>query len=89
LKNPKITSQFKRFVAIDTIGDDVDVFSKWRPPHPSFSYISIENKPELVELFLELYHDMMFDEEAIKAFDHLMNVIAYLMIRLMKNTMVG
>lgn len=79
LRNPRIASQFKSFVVTDTIGDDVNVFGKYRPPNPAFSYIHIENKPVLVEKFLELFYDMMFDEEAVRAFDHLLNVTAYLL----------
>ena len=79
LMNPKISSQFKRFVSSSVIGDDIKIFSEYRAPNPAFSYIPIENKPELIEQWLELLNDMMFDDFAKAALDHFIKTNAYLL----------
>lgn len=79
LQDNDVQAKFKRFVRADLIGDDREVFGLYRPPNPSDYYVEIKNKPELVEQFLQLVRDQMYDENALQSFEHFLKVNAYLL----------
>ena len=72
-------TRFKRFEKVALIGDDEHVFGLYRPPRPNDYYVKIENKPELVENFLKLINDQLYDDHAKTSFEHLVYTNAYLL----------
>lgn len=79
LRNVQVRSLFKSFIKYDIVGDDKKVFSLFRPPNPSLSYTHIEEKKDLVEKWIRLVKDQMYDEHSVKAFGHLLLVNAFLL----------
>ena len=79
LRDNNVQSCFKRFVSVDLIGDNDEVFGLYRPPNPIDYYTDLEDEPELVDRFLTLINDQLFDENAKESFNHFLHTHAYLL----------
>ena len=77
LRNIRNRDRFKSFVKFEVIGDDDKIFSLFRAPSIAMSYNSIKDNPDLISKWLRLIEDQLFDEEAIKAFHHLLKIAAF------------
>ena len=74
-----IRPKFKSFNKYDILGDDINIFGLFRPPTQELSYINISINQDLVDTWLNIIKDQLYDEESIKAFNHLLYVNAYLL----------
>ena len=79
LSNADVCSKFKRYESAAVIGDDTRIFSLYRPPSPQDSYGNIVYNQELVDCFLKLIDDQLYDDCAKESFQHFLNINAYLL----------
>ena len=79
LSDKDVSSKFKHFENISIVGDDEHTFGLFRPPNPLDSYIPIQNNPELINDFMKLIEDQLFDENAIRSWRHFIMTNAYLL----------
>lgn len=79
LRSNDVQSYFKRFEKTELIGDDKEIFGLYRPPNPNDYYSEIKDDQELVQKFIRLINDQLFDDEAKCSFNHFLNTHAYLL----------
>ena len=79
MRDVNVRQKLKSFIKYDLVSDDDKVFRLIRPPTSNLSYNNIKDNPELINKWLRLVRDQLYDEEAIKAFDHLLIINAYVL----------
>ena len=79
LRKTEYQARFKRFEKVDLIGNDENIFGLFRPPRQNDYYVKVEDKPELVEKFINLINDQLFDDNAKKSWNHFIYTNAYLL----------
>ena len=76
-----VQALFKHYTSTSLISNKRTVFSLFRPPRINDYYIHIENQPELIDKFMQLVNDHLFDEHARTSFKHFTYINAYLLQR--------
>ena len=75
----EVQSKFMRYSSTALLSNCDKVFNLFRAPVPSDYYTPIINDRSLVDRFLELINDQLYDDESRVSFNHFINTNAYLL----------
>lgn len=75
----KVQSLFKHYTSTALISNKSTVFNLFKPPKPIDYYINITNNSSLIDKFLTLIKDQLYDEHSLMSFNQFININAFLL----------